>query len=746
MNYTNVFGDDTVPPSGNQYRVIPLTGHLQLYWPDNYEGSDFIAKINNVTGNAANWHMSLPSATEVSVGMDFIVRNVGLYAFQVDSASGVPVATLNPGDVKFFYLTDNSTESGIWNVFTYGTGTSASDASQLQGNGLTVVGSKLAAAHPVISTAADLTVGPDDRAKIFAFTGGSNALTLPSVLDLGDNWFIGVRNAGAGSITIGITGIDRIDHQTSLILTPGESTFIFCTGATYYTVGYGRSTQFQFTKLVKDVTAGGTFTLTSGEASNKLLQFVGAPTENVTVVVPAVVSVYYLQGAFTGSANLTIKTESGTGPSIIANERVIVYCDGVNVVAATPVSNVGGGGGTGGGGGVVEPVIENGDGTVTNPSITWTSDTDTGFYRIGENTVGLAAGGTKVASWSPTAQSVLGPFGVGTSSPTQQLDVRGMGMFSGGAGLSGTLPTGTMLQLGAATGQDTRQMIDSYGATTGPFLTFRQARGTASAPTATLTGQNLGQITWRGRGATTWSSDSAWIIGRASEGWTDTAQGSMLLFAVTPNGSTTPVPKLVLDQNGWLTVGSDSNPIAPLDVIGDARIYGGVTARKVNLSRPDGGIVAVIENGALNDHGMIQFRYNNAGVVADSGFICSSNLHPFKVMRSNGTLEVARVDNAGKFEAYSFVQISDERKKRDWEEVDPQLADLLCGVKCGTFTFIETNERSLGVSAQSLQGILPSAVYESGDGLSVSYGNAALVGLIAVAKELRRVKELMGIQ
>ncbi len=43
-----------------------------------------------------------------------------------------------------------------------------------------------------------------------------------------------------------------------------------------------------------------------------------------------------------------------------------------------------------------------GDGTVSAPSIAFTSDTDTGFYSIGANSLGVTANGTKCATFSST--------------------------------------------------------------------------------------------------------------------------------------------------------------------------------------------------------------------------------------------------------------------------------------------------------------------------------------------------------
>jgi hypothetical protein len=48
--------------------------------------------------------------------------------------------------------------------------------------------------------------------------------------------------------------------------------------------------------------------------------------------------------------------------------------------------------------------------------------------------------------------------------------------------------------------------------------------------------------------------------------------------------------------------------------------------------------------------------------------------------------------------------------------------------------------RQVGVSAQSLQPLLPEAVLE-GEHLSVAYGNAALAACVELAKELVKLKQ-----
>jgi hypothetical protein len=67
---------------------------------------------------------------------------------------------------------------------------------------------------------------------------------------------------------------------------------------------------------------------------------------------------------------------------------------------------------------------------------------------------------------------------------------------------------------------------------------------------------------------------------------------------------------------------------------------------------------------------------------------------------------------------------------------------MLAGVKHGVFDRLDSTLRQAGVSAQSIQGVLPEVVSVDEDGmLSVSYGNAALVACIQLAKRVLELEQ-----
>jgi hypothetical protein len=89
----------------------------------------------------------------------------------------------------------------------------------------------------------------------------------------------------------------------------------------------------------------------------------------------------------------------------------------------------------------------------------------------------------------------------------------------------------------------------------------------------------------------------------------------------------------------------------------------------------------------------------------------------------------------------TLAQASDERLKTDWVDLNPDFLQGLSNVKHGQYTKIASGDTEVGVSAQSLQEVLPQAVSSDEQGmLSVSYGNAALVSSIQLAKEVISLK------
>ena len=136
-----------------------------------------------------------------------------------------------------------------------------------------------------------------------------------------------------------------------------------------------------------------------------------------------------------------------------------------------------------------------------------------------------------------------------------------------------------------------------------------------------------------------------------------------------------------------------------------ANMYG------IGWSHPNAGGAA----GNLTDHGML--------IINNGSFRCAI---------SNSIVA------SGNITAYS-----DERLKKNWRDMPDNFVERLSQVRVGRYERIDDGMQQVGVSAQSLQPLLPEAIQVSNDEiktLSVSYGNAALAAAVELAKELVMLK------
>ena len=85
----------------------------------------------------------------------------------------------------------------------------------------------------------------------------------------------------------------------------------------------------------------------------------------------------------------------------------------------------------------------------------------------------------------------------------------------------------------------------------------------------------------------------------------------------------------------------------------------------------------------------------------------------------------------------NLISTSDERLKKDWKPLATDLVDRFAALKAGEYLRTDTGARQVGAGAQSLEEFLPLAVSEDESGTkSIAYGNAALVGVVALSKRL----------
>jgi hypothetical protein len=353
----------------------------------------------DVTATAGSLQLAMPPANQASVGQDALIRNIGANTFVVTDYNGNTIVSIAASEAKYIYIKTNATTAGTWGIIAFGVGTSNADASTLAGYGLKAISNTLNSAFPVNTFSSNYTAVDADRASAYVWTAGAGTLTLPVATTVGDDWYFLVRNGGTGTLAVTPPGGTQINGSASLDMQPADSCLIACSGTAYYTVGLGKSTQFNFTQLTKAVTTGA-YSLTAAEASNPIQKYTGTLTGNVTVTLPQTIQVYYVTNQTDGTGSgytITFTTGvSGGGTAIIpAGQQVILLCDSVNLLNASTIA-------------AGASVLSLDNGNAGAPSLYFASETSTGMYRPGSGEIGMTVLGSKRFGLTSTGLTITG--------------------------------------------------------------------------------------------------------------------------------------------------------------------------------------------------------------------------------------------------------------------------------------------------------------------------------------------------
>jgi hypothetical protein len=396
--YVSPFTGDVVQPTDVSYRPITLSANTTLFWPINGNATgNYAARVMEVTPTAGSLSLTMPAANEVSVGTDSLIRNLTGTPFTVLDNAGGTIVTVAANKAQYIYVTTNATTAGTWGVIDFGAGTSSADSATLAGYGLLAVTTTLNQSHPASTFTNGYTFVSSDRAQTKVWASGTGTVNLPAASSVGDNWFFLLKNNGTGSLTVDGSGAELIDLGLTKTFSPDESAFIICTGTEWVTVGYGQSSNFVFTALVKPVT-NGSYNITPSEASNTIQEYVGILTNNVTAIYPPAVNFYVISNQTTDNGfTLTVSTGvvGGLNATVPPGAQVTLICDGTNFLNANTVQ-------------VGASNLSIVSGNATLPGVYFAVETSTGIYRPGIGQFGISIQGTLRSNLSATGLTITG--------------------------------------------------------------------------------------------------------------------------------------------------------------------------------------------------------------------------------------------------------------------------------------------------------------------------------------------------
>lgn len=396
--YTSPFTGNVIQPTDVSYASVALTGTLQLYWPQYVNADEQVAaRIMDVQATAGSI-LVLPDATQASVGQDILIRNTGANSFTVQRFGGTGSFTVASGASQYTYITNNTTQAGVWAVLGFGTGTSTADAASLAGNSTAALLGKLEASFVTNEYVSNPTLDEASRGSCYVWNGGATTWTLPAASNLSTGWFILVRNNGTGSLTLATSAVGSlIDSQSTITLPLGDSCFI-CVNRDpakqdFFTVGRGRPNSLTFSSSTYDVdtVVGATLSLiTNTPIIQRYTALSGSRTTSLLVQLPAVTQVYYILNDTNQSGyniNLQVQGSSQSPYSLATNTQAIVLSDGNNIYPLIQ-ANIG------------QSIVNRG--SAASPAFTFSLDPVTGMYSPNNSQLGFSVAGTNIATMDGT--------------------------------------------------------------------------------------------------------------------------------------------------------------------------------------------------------------------------------------------------------------------------------------------------------------------------------------------------------
>lgn len=390
QTYTSPFTGTVVTPTDVSYEPLNFNVNTTLYWPTTVNSSQTVAaRIIDCVAMVSGLTISLPDASQGSLGTDILFRNLGANTFTIADNQGGATISVPTGIANYLYLTDNTSQAGAWGNVTFGAGTSMADAATLAGLGLTTYNGKLATTQNVIDITSAPAVINNSRGVTYNWKAGTTTINLPSVQTLSTGWYIAFRNSGTGVLNFTPNSPELINGVSTIATNPGDSGWIMydTDSGGFITVGWIAPSAVVFNSATYDVDniVGNALSLVSfAPIIQTYIAQSGTRTQTLTVTLPAITQLYVLANNTNQTGyNINFKCigSSATALVVQAGQILTVLSDGTNLYSLTSAS-------TG--------IYYASNGSASVPSFSFSNDSTTGLYLKNIGNIGITAGTTEI--------------------------------------------------------------------------------------------------------------------------------------------------------------------------------------------------------------------------------------------------------------------------------------------------------------------------------------------------------------
>lgn len=403
--FVDEFSNSPIQPTYSSYLGINLTTTpsvvLEWVFVNQNTSFPFSQTVQVTTNTVTSNSITFPDATQTSVGQSTLILNTSTTAFNILYPDGTTLTSIGAGVGFYLTLTDNTTTNGTWLSYQLAATPSAFVAANLIDNsvdsnghgnqgGLKAFSSFLKQNITVntFTSGSTYTQASGDRGSLLVWESGTGIHTCLAVDTYPDGGFdfMIANNSAGGQVTVVPQAGDTINGSTSpFVLYPGDSSIFTTDGVnTIYSYASTRATT-NVVSLV-DIPLNSTpLSLSTTQAGYSIQKFeTGSVSGAVSVIYPGTSVGQWI--AFNASSNvITLSVASGIKTYILPpQESLNIFSDGTDLYTDPSFLS----------GDVLLP-----DGTVSNPSLAFINDQETGLYYT-TDALNVGVGGSNVVSFA----------------------------------------------------------------------------------------------------------------------------------------------------------------------------------------------------------------------------------------------------------------------------------------------------------------------------------------------------------